>query len=129
MLLMTKRYKGCGEYYNILSMIVDLPTAQIRWSAIINDGSSPLIWKTVYLTSRLCTKQIALIDFRYKILNRVIATNSFLCKIGFRDDVLCTFCKDDEETITHLFVKCSKVIFLWRNLDFVCSWFSYNYKQ
>ena len=73
--------------------------------------------KIVYLISRLCTKQIAVIDFQHKILNRIIATDSFVCKTRIRDDALCTLCNEDEETIMHLFVKCSKVKKqLWRNL-------------
>jgi hypothetical protein len=32
-----------------------------------------------------------------------IGTNTFLYKIKVKDNVFCTFCQEDEETIEHLF--------------------------
>jgi hypothetical protein len=53
--------------------------------------------------------EIRLRWFQYRIIHRIIGTNSFLCKIGIIDSPLCTFCKESSETILHLFVGCRVV--------------------
>ena len=50
-----------------------------------------------------------------------IATNSFLHKIKISDNNLCTFCKCETETITHIFYDCVQVNLFWN--DFV-QWFN-----
>ena len=55
--------------------------------------------------------------FQYRILNRFLTTNSFMCKIGQRIDNVCTFCKKEAETIEHLFVECKVVTNIWSKLQ------------
>ena len=55
------------------------------------------------------TRSTQLIMFHYKIVNRILTTNKFLLIIGVRDDDECTFCKQEAETLSHLFWYCSEV--------------------
>ena len=57
-------------------------------------------------------------EFQYKILNRYLVTNSFLCKIGLITSPLCTFCERENESLEHLFITCSYATSFW--LDFIC---------
>ena len=57
-------------------------------------------------------------EFQYKILNRYLVTNSFLCKIGLITSPLCTFCEQENESLEHLFITCSYTTSFW--LDFIC---------
>ena len=41
--------------------------------------------------------------FQYKVINFIFYTNTKLCKIGYRNNDLCTFCKTEPETSTHFF--------------------------
>ena len=41
-------------------------------------------------------------EFQYRILNRYLTTNSFLHKIGLANSPLCTFCKQESESLEHL---------------------------
>jgi len=75
-------------------------------------------WKTVYRTPFLCTKITKLIVFQLKLLHRRLATNSFLTKIGLKDNEQCTFCQNDKETLIHLFWTCD-----------VSTSFGYGFKQ
>lgn len=44
--------------------------------------------------------------FQYRIIHRIISTNTFLYKIGIADSQQCTFCQDFPEKISHLFTRC-----------------------
>ena len=48
-----------------------------------------------------------------KLLHRLIPTNKCLCTCKIIDDSSCTFCNEDEETISHLFWNCDKVQRFW----------------
>ena len=45
----------------------------------------------------------------YRIINRIISTNTFLFKIGKSESPLCTFCKEENETLYHILWECEKV--------------------
>ena len=51
--------------------------------------------------------------FQFKLLDRRLATNSFLTKIGLKDNEQCTFCQNDKETLIHLFWTCDVSISFW----------------
>jgi hypothetical protein len=46
-----------------------------------------------------------------------LGTNTFLYKIKVKDCNLCTFCKEEPETIEHLLWWCPKVSDLWHELN------------
>ena len=47
--------------------------------------------------------------FQYKLVNRFLATNKYLQTIHIKDDDKCTFCKQEVETLEHMFWYCPKV--------------------
>ena len=57
-----------------------------------------------------------MIYLQFKIINRILGTKSLLYKISLTDNPLCTFCKEQEETIPHLFYDCNEVLLLWQTL-------------
>ena len=69
-------------------------------------------------------KEIKLRDFQYKITNKILVTKSFLYRIHKVDDNLCQYCRQNSETILHLFVRCNNVKRFWRDLD---EWLSNNF--
>ena len=60
-------------------------------------------------------------EFQYKLLNRCIATNAFLCKIGILASPACSFCGERDESLQHLFVSCHYTREFWAE---VIKWFS-----
>jgi hypothetical protein len=52
-----------------------------------------------------------------RIIHRILGTNTFLYKIKVKDCNLCTFCKEEPETIKHLQWWCHKVSDLWHELS------------
>ena len=66
-----------------------------------------LEWKQVHLNMLKSTADVRQRWFQYRIIHRILATNSYLFKIGIVASPLCTFCKQVPETIVHLFCDCT----------------------
>ena len=79
--------------------------------------SNSINWKVVYKLTFSCTKISKLIFFQFKLLHRRLATNDFLKEIGIRPDDLCTFCRDERESLIHLFWSCRETNFFWKNFQ------------
>ena len=45
----------------------------------------------------------------YRIVNRTVATNTFLYRIGKADNIVCTFCRQENETLIHALWSCDTV--------------------
>ena len=56
-------------------------------------------------------------SFQYRLLNRAIITNAHLYRWGKIVDNKCSFCGQDKETYSHIFVMCDEVKKLWLALD------------
>ena len=85
------------------------------------------------------TRSAQLRVFHYKVINRIVTTNTFLKIIRIKDDDMCTFCKEEPESLAHLFWHCEKVqsfiaqviTFLRTDFQIVChispeNWFFLN---
>ena len=59
------------------------------------------------------TKETKLTMFQYKILHRILPTNSLLHKIKKVDSPNCPFCPSKIHTIWHLFIECSQANSFW----------------
>jgi len=55
-------------------------------------------------------------EFQYKLLHGVIYTKEQLFKFGFVENNLCSFCQQETETYTHLFLYCGKVKDIWKSV-------------
>ena len=54
--------------------------------------------------------------FQYKILLKILITNSFLFKCKLKETQLCILCNETKETILHLFWECNIVTSLWMEM-------------
>ena len=57
----------------------------------------------------LVTRNTYLQTFHYRTVSRIIATNTFLYRIGKVESPSCFFCKSRDETLLHLFWECDTV--------------------
>jgi len=60
-------------------------------------------------------------EFQYKVLNKNLATNTFLKKIGKTDSSACSFCGVTDESLEHLFMTCQFTATLWEKLIIRCN--------
>ena len=63
-----------------------------------------------------CVKYKTLSWFQYKILQRILTTNTFLYMIHHVDSIPCEFCKTSCESLQHLFFDCNKVNQFWEKI-------------
>ena len=56
-------------------------------------------------------------SFQFKILHRTLTTNIFFKKCNIKQDDKCTFCKNEPESIEHLFWDCNFVQKFWKNVS------------
>ena len=77
-----------------------------------------------------CTSDSTLRWFQYRLSHRILAnvTNDYLFRINITHTFQCTFCKNDTETLLHLFVDCKHVQEIWHKLEHwgcdTCGFFS-----
>ena len=64
-----------------------------------------------------CLKDPTLLWFQYRILHRIITTNTFLYKIKYIESNICDLCHSQPETLEHLFFDCPKVLDVWKETE------------
>ena len=90
---------------------------------IVTAETTTVNWEKTYLLAFKCTKETKLREFQFKLLHRRIATNDYLCKIGLKQSDLCTFCGEETENLTHLFLRCKYSKSFWEEFS---QWLAHN---
>jgi hypothetical protein len=81
-----------------------------KWESYLGETIPETVGNCISENAFNCTKETKLIIyvyFQYRILMCYIATNSFLHKLKLIENDLCSFCKSERETISHVFYDCS----------------------
>ena len=82
-----------------------------------NKSSINFEWKKVCNLPYMITKDCNLRWFQYKLVHRILASNTYLYKIGLKEIDCCSFCKTNPETLEHLFYECDHVKYFWNELS------------
>ena len=69
------------------------------------------------LTVKGSVRATRYISFHYKLIMRILTTNSFLHMIHIRENDLCTFCGVNQESLLHLFLQCQHVQAFWLEIS------------
>ena len=115
MTIILRDKKGCRYIYQKLTENNELPTSLRKWEnefGMIQNYEWKKIFQLPYKVS-LCTN---IRWFQYRILHRILATNTFLQKIGITNDNKCSLCHAEPETLVHLFWSCPGVSQFWNTL-------------
>ena len=56
--------------------------------------------------------------FQYRILNRILGVNKLRNQIDNKISYLCRMCNFDVESISHMFVNCTKTKTLWKDIKY-----------
>ena len=69
---------------------------QSKWEKEVHKGVviEDYNWSYIYCIPFSVTKDTKLQDFQYKLVHRILITNSFLYKCGLKETELCTFCTE-----------------------------------
>ncbi len=92
--------------------IVSKPAAVFYWNNIYND----IDWENTWVLSKkfLITNKIREVTF--KLLHRCYPVKTHLIKYKINIDTLCSFCCNEDETISHLFWDCTYSHIFWIEL-------------
>ena len=71
-------------------------------------------WKPFNILPFIATTDTKLIWFKYKIIYRILSTNTFLQKIDRSQSDICSFCRSNRETIKHLLCDCTVSKGFWQ---------------
>ena len=77
--------------------------------------SNQNIWHSAYLLPAWASIESKIRMFQYKILNNVLYLNQRLSHMNTVGSSLCSLCKKEPETISHLFLNCNFSRQLWSN--------------
>ena len=88
----------------------------MKWEKEFNLEVNSNWWKTKNSIIFKATNDIQIRWFQYRIMRRILATNTFLCKIGITDSELCTFCNVYPEPLNHLFWECEYTSEIWEEI-------------
>ena len=102
-------------YRALVKPLINPPTAQKSLEQYL--GKSEIDWEEVYLTPLEITIESQLRVFQYKILNNVLYLSNRLFKMGYAESPLCSLCKRENETVSHLFCNCIFTQQLWKKLQ------------
>ena len=99
-----KSKKGSKSMYDLLVSNKHIPTGQIKWNSTLPQTN--LMWSNIYKLPFKLLLGSKLKWFQYRINHYILTTNKVMFKIGLSDTPLCTFCKNEPETILHLLWGC-----------------------
>ena len=99
----------------LISSLQETPTAQARFNEMY--PGCELRWSKIYSLPFQVVLDTYTTDFQYKLLNRIVFTNTKLSKFGIVESPLCTFCGIEDETLEHLFVLCHHAKLFWREIS------------
>lgn len=101
-----KQNKGSRTMYNVLNQNREVPTGKLAWNKIYNINEDD--WKQIYMYPFRITKYSAVRWFQINIIHNILVTNKLLFQMKIKNNFLCSFCQEYEETTTHLLWKCCK---------------------
>ena len=64
-------------------------------------------------------QEIKLKWFQIRLVHRIIATNIVLMHMGIENDITCYFCRQDRDSINHIFWSCTYVRSFWEKFQIV----------
>ena len=105
--------KGNTFVTGVLNGVGGAPTAVQKW----NIEYQSLNWKKIFLNTFRITIDAQLRWFQTRLLHRILPTNKYLHKCKIIPSALCSFCTQEEDSISHLFWSCDNVNTFWMELQ------------
>ena len=94
-------------YKFLIEKILEKPSGQHKYEA--EYPGHEFMWEEICSLPFKATIDVKYREFQWKILHRIIAVNKTLFKLNIVESSLCTLCKKDEESLEHLFFRCTVV--------------------
>ena len=112
-------HQGCKSYYKILKIgTYDKPQCERIWDPILKNNFENLdieaMWPVIYKNCFKCIEENQVMWFQYRVLFKILGTKDYLKKVKKKvklvTDSVCGLCSQNNETIEHLFCRCTKFL-------------------
>ena len=111
---------SCQTIYSTLLNLEDLPPPTFE-KKLLASGVEKTDLTKIYLLPFKATREIKLTMFQYKIIHRILPTNSLLHKMKKVSPPSCPFCPSECQTLWHLFINCMHASSFWNRFQ---EWYS-----
>ena len=101
-------------YSILLHPIVQKPISQARIQSILN---CDIQWPKIYSAARNITLDSYSRMFHFKCVHNILYLNERLFKMKIVQTPLCSYCRTENETVTHLFSECVYIKQIWSELQ------------
>ena len=108
------------NYFRFVQNLKSQPTSAKYFEKKLQAHNN-INWNHVFLLPRKVTIESKMRIFQYKIqlkiLSNILFLNAKLFKMKIIDSPLCSLCREENDTIWHLFSQCKVTIHYWRSLQ------------
>ena len=111
--ILFKNSKGCKDFRDVINKSNLSMKFKNKWQTKLNITINEISWKQCFKILHFSINDNYYKYFQYKIVHRILGTNSLLYKIGISENNKCRLCLQNEETIEHLLIQCIKSQELW----------------
>ena len=108
-------FKGSKIFYDKLITQNDYPEICNKWQTVFPE--CVFDWYKVFNLYRYNLKDVKLLEFQYKFLNKAVYTKRELLRMHLVDNDMCTFCNDASESLCHVYWDCSETQTFWKELE------------
>ena len=111
--------KGVSNLYKILHQKGNhiLQDISVKWENKTNLMLNPMDISRSFKLHNIWFKDCYLKYTQFRTLHRRFFTNDKLCKMGIKKSDICTFCKNDVDSVEHMLFICPVIVDLWKEVN------------
>ncbi len=87
--------------------------SKVNWGNVIGKQLHEDDWQNIVTLPSKVTQDSKMRIFQYKILHRILPTNSLLHKYEIRDNPWCEHCPNVVDSLEHALHKCPRILSIW----------------
>ena len=116
--VLSNKKRARGYYQILLDKSLDVSVRlNEKWKNDLQSELTENDWSIIFTISLRVVSDNDMAWFQYRIIHRILGTQSLLFKMSIKDSENCLLCDNSPETLVHIFCKCPKVLQLWRDLE------------
>ena len=104
---------GNKNVTKVLNESGDAPTAVSRWNSLFEN----LNWNIIFPLTYRTTMDTRLRWFQTRLMHRILPTNKYLFMCKLIDSPLCSFCDQEQDSLSHIFWSCPEIYAFWMSLQ------------
>ena len=116
--ILIKNKKNTISIYDLfISKLIVKNNYLSKWCNELNINEEDLNKKVINNMPFAVTKDTKLHWFQYRLLHRILPSNTLLSKMHISDTATCTFCNREDESLLHLVFSCHIIDTFWKQLS------------